>query len=260
MANKSDFASQKQDVPIVFIHGWGLNAGVWQPLAETLADKFRIITVDLPGYGENHQQLCSPYSLTNIAEKICQTINEPAVYVGWSLGGLVANQIALEYPSLVTGLVNVASTPCFLQQDNWRGIQPTVLTNFHRQLAQDTQKTIDSFLKIQAMGSPHIRQDIKRIRTLIMQYPMANKNTLMHSLTLLETTDQRNKLINIKCPYLRMYGKLDGLVPKEVIANIARLAPTSEQVIFEQSSHAPFISELSSFTDQLQTWLEKVTN
>lgn len=258
MANKLNFASQGQGLPVVFIHGWGLNAGVWEPLIETLAAHFRVITIDLPGYGKNHDQACSPYSLDNIAEQVCQAINEPAVYIGWSLGGLVANQITLNQPNQVKGLVNVASTPCFVQQENWPGIDANVLSNFHRQLAQDTQKTIDNFLKIQAMGSPHIRDDIKRIRTLIMQYPMANQNTLSQSLALLTDTDQRHLLKSIHCPFLRIYGKLDGLVPKTVIEAIAKLAPNSEHIIFNNSSHAPFISELTLFTEKLQQWLNNI--
>ena len=137
------------------------------------------------------------------------------------------------------------------------GMQADVLALFHRQLAQDTQKTINNFLKIQAIGSPHLRQDIKLIRDLVMQYTMPSKATLSSSLLLLEQEDQRAALSKITMPFLRIYGKLDGLVPKKVINKVTELSAASDVLVFEHSSHAPFISELSLFISALSAWLNQ---
>ncbi len=128
---------------------------------------------------------------------------------------------------------------------------------FHRQLSQDTRKTIDNFLKIQAMGSPHIRHDIKMIRDLVMQYPMPSKETLDTSLSFLETIDQREQLKGISQPFLRLYGKRDSLVPKAVISHIDSLAESSETIVFDNDSHAPFISSQDKFINVLKSWLQK---
>lgn len=260
MAEKLKFASVGEGLPLVFIHGWGLNSGVWQPCAQQLAQHYQVITLDLPGYGENKDVHLPEYSLENIANRIVESIGKPAVYLGWSLGGLVATEIALKFSEQVKGLITVASTPHFVQQDNWHGIDPDILALFHRQLEQDTKKTINNFLKIQAMGSPHIRDDIKIIRDLVMQLPMAEKPTLEQSLLLLEQVDQRALLSKISLPFLRTYGRLDGLVPKSAIEDINQLAPLSDRHIFEQSSHAPFISELPEFIKQLSLWLNQAVD
>jgi pimeloyl-[acyl-carrier protein] methyl ester esterase len=63
------------------------------------------------------------------------------------------------------------------------------------------------------------------------------------------------QLQNIYQPFLRLYGKLDGLVPKQVIALIDQLAPHSQSYIFEQASHAPFISHQAEFLTILESWL-----
>jgi len=248
-------ASIGSGLPVVFIHGWGLNSGVWQPSIELLKEHYQVITVDIPGFGLNTDVKLSPYSIENISEAILKQIEQPAVYVGWSLGGLVACQIAHQFPQNVKGLVTIASSPCFVEQSNWPGIQQEVLTLFHRQLEKDTEKTINNFLKIQAMGSPHIRQDIKLIRELVMQYPLPSKETLDQSLIFLETIDQRDLLANIKPPFLRLYGKLDSLVPKAVIAQIDALSSNSTKHVFEKASHAPFISDLEAFVTTLSSWL-----
>ncbi|NQZ79894.1 MAG: pimeloyl-ACP methyl ester esterase BioH [Colwellia sp.] len=255
MAETLHITSEGQGQTLVFIHGWGLNSAIWQPTVARLKTQYEVITIDLPGFGLNVDQTLSPYSLPAVAKKIQQAINKPAIYIGWSLGGLIATEISLSYPAQVLGLVTIASSPCFTQQSVWPGIAAEMLTLFHRQLAEDTKKTIDGFLKIQAMGSPHIRQDIKIIRNLVMAYPMASRQTLDDSLALLETVDKRAQLSLISHPFLRMYGKLDGLVPKKVVPMINDLSTQSEHYIFEKASHAPFISHLDEFVNALVSWL-----
>ena len=259
---------KSQKIPLVLIHGWGLNSAVWQPFIKSLPDEFMdvfyIITLDLPGYGINVDKVVSTYSLANICQSIVDTIKQPAIYLGWSLGGLVATEMALSYPEQVLGLITVASSPRFIEERAeqaqvnqllWPGIKPTVLDAFHQQLHIDTKKTISGFLKIQAMGSPHIRQDIKQITTLIFQHEMANKITLDKSLYLLENSDFRLRLQDITQPFLRLYGDADSLVPKAVIEQIRQLAKNSEQYIFKQASHAPFISHADDFKQILSNWL-----
>jgi pimeloyl-[acyl-carrier protein] methyl ester esterase len=255
MAETLKISSQGSGLPLVFIHGWGLNSAVWQPSVVALKEHFEVITVDLPGFGANVEQSLSPYSLAKVAELVQTAIAKPAVYIGWSLGGLVASEIALNFPKQVKALITVASSPCFVEQDNWLGIKPEVLALFHRQLAEDTAKTINNFLKIQAMGSPHLRHDIKLLRALVMQFSMPTKSTLDESLQLLETVDHRKKLTSITMPFLRLYGKLDGLVPRQGIEAISALSPNSDIIIFEQASHAPFISHPDEFHQSLISWL-----
>ncbi len=253
-------------IPLVLIHGWGLNSGIWQLLINKMiensfvddsGDKFQIITIDLPGFGLNSKQVLTSYSVSNICQKIDAIIEEPAVFMGWSLGGLVATHFALHYPKKILGLITVASSPCFLKKDSWPGIKADFFTAFHQQLKGNIYKTIDDFLKLQAMGSPHVRQDIKQIKKLIFDYPLPNEKTLDESLNLLENIDLRKQLIEIKQPFLRLYGSADNLVPKAAIEHIASLSPNSEQHIFLHASHAPFISHLNYFYDVLVFWLNK---
>lgn len=264
---------KKQSIPIVLLHGWGLNSAIWQPMIANLptefTDFFHVISIDLPGFGSNINKKVCPYSLANICQHIANTVEQPAIYLGWSLGGLIATEMALTYPEKVLGLITVASSPRFIEQRSeqmldkkvlnqlvWPGIKPQVLSSFHQQLQIDAEKTINGFLKLQAMGSPHVRQDIKQISQLVFQHDMANKNTLDESLKLLETSDYRSRLKDINQPFLRLYGSADSLVPKSVIERIAKLAENnSEQHIFERASHAPFISHLDDFTQVLTNWL-----
>ncbi|WP_448565906.1 pimeloyl-ACP methyl ester esterase BioH [Thalassotalea ganghwensis] len=257
MANLLNITSSGQGKTLVLLHGWGLNSAIWQPVAKLLSKEMKVITVSLPGYGDNANFQLDSYSIDNVAKAIVDVVEEPAIYLGWSLGGLVASHIALSFPAQVQGLITVASTPFFVQESHWPGIDPKVLTLFHRQLSQDTAKVIDNFLKIQAMGSPHVREDIKSIRDLVMQYPMPSSATLDQSLSLLETVDLRSNLPQIHQSFLRLYGRLDGLVPKSVIDKINLLTPNSECYVFEKASHAPFISCQEEFIHVISQWVNK---
>lgn len=256
MAESLKITRQGKGIPLVLLHGWGLNSGVWESLKGLLPDNIELITVDLPGFGLNVEQSLSEYQLINVAKKIQLSIKVPAIYLGWSLGGLVANQIALAAPDKVLGVVNVSSSPCFVEKEGWPGIKADVLALFHQQLAQDTQKTISNFLNIQAMGSPNLRHDVKALKRMIMQYSMPSRKTLDEALKLLEDVDLREQIAQIKAPSLYLFGKLDTLVPRKAIPLIQKLSPLSKIYLFEKSSHAPFISHQDEFIKVLNEWLK----
>jgi pimeloyl-[acyl-carrier protein] methyl ester esterase len=231
----------------VLLHGWGLNSGVWQPCIEQLTSYFTVTTIDLPGFGLNHEQLPQSYTLVSVAEAICKVIPETCILLGWSLGGLVAQQVALIAANQVKHLVVVASSPRFIADDNWPGMQPTVLNNFNAQLELNLAATISRFLAIQAMGSPTAKQDIKMIKQHMGNYPAANPVALRAGLQLLEHSDLRSQLVNIQCPQHFMLGRLDSLVPIKLQENLQDLHQKIDITVFDKSSHAPFISEQKRF-------------
>ena len=260
MAQSLKFSSIGQGAPIVLLHGWGLNSGVFEPLAVKLAERFKVISIDLPGYGDNVDCLPAHYELAELAELVYQSVAKPAVYLGWSLGGLVATQIARTAPQTdVLGLVHVATSPYFVENHDWPGIKPELLATFHHQLAKDIGKTLSGFLKIQAMGSSHIKEDIRQIQQLVMAKPLPDRKALEQGLHILASADTRADLAQIKMPFLRMYGKMDSLVPKKVINLVDNLATNSDLVVFDKASHAPFISNFQEFVEHLNAWLSDNT-
>ncbi|REL25246.1 pimeloyl-[acyl-carrier protein] methyl ester esterase [Thalassotalea euphylliae] len=256
MAQSIKISSIGRGVPIVLLHGWGLNSGVFASLAHKLAEQFKVISVDLPGYGDNVDVMPDDYNLAGVAKLVTEAVTEPAVYLGWSLGGLVATQIARTSPQhKILGLVHVATSPYFVQSADWPGIKPELLATFHQQLSKDIGKTLSGFLKIQAMGSSHIKDDIRQIQSLVMAKPLPNKFALEKGLEILANADTRAELAEITLPFLRIYGNMDSLVPKKVINFVNELSPNSELVVFDKASHAPFISNFQLFVEQLSAWL-----
>ena len=97
--------------PIVFVHGALMGRSVWSPQVEALADRYRCISVDLPGHGvlrKRHFHL--PEAVAGVVRAIDEAAGGRAVVVGLSLGGYVAMTVAGRHPDKVRGLVVAGST------------------------------------------------------------------------------------------------------------------------------------------------------
>ena len=234
---------------LVLLHGWGLNAEVWHCINEELSSHFTLHLVDLPGFGRS--QGFGAMTLGEVAERVLEQAPEKAIWLGWSLGGLVASQVALAHPERVQALVTVASSPCFSARDAWPGIKPDVLAGFQQQLSEDFQRTVERFLALQTMGTETARQDARALKKTVLALPMPPVDVLNGGLEILKTVDLREPLTALTVPFLRLYGYLDGLVPRKVVPLLDALWPESESLIFAKAAHAPFISHPDAFCQAL---------
>lgn len=234
---------------LVLLHGWGLNAEVWHCINEELATQFTLHLVDLPGYGRSHGY--GAMTLEEMAQEVLNAAPQHAIWLGWSLGGLVASQIALSWPERVNALVTVASSPCFSAQETWPGIKPDVLAGFQQQLSDDFQRTVERFLALQTMGTETARQDARALKQVVLSLPMPDVEVLNGGLEILKTVDLREPLAALTMPHLRIYGYLDGLVPRKVVPLLDSLWPDSESQVIAKAAHAPFISHPTEFCSAL---------
>ncbi|MCU6349287.1 pimeloyl-ACP methyl ester esterase BioH [Enterobacter quasiroggenkampii] len=242
---------------LVLLHGWGLNAEIWHCIREELASHFTLHLVDLPGFGRSRG--FGAMSLDEMAQQVLDAAPQNAVWLGWSLGGLVASQIALSRPDRVKALVTVASSPCFSAQDAWPGIKPEVLAGFQQQLSEDFQRTVERFLALQTMGTETARKDARTLKQTVLSLPMPEVEVLNGGLELLKTVDLRVPLASLTIPHLRIYGYLDGIVPRKVAPLLDDLWPNSQSMVVAKAAHAPFISHPDEFCSALTVFIREVT-
>ncbi|TKK16012.1 pimeloyl-[acyl-carrier protein] methyl ester esterase [Enterobacter cancerogenus] len=241
---------------LVLLHGWGLNAEVWRCVSEELASHFTLHLVDLPGYGRSSGY--GAMTLAEMANEVLDAAPQNAIWLGWSLGGLVASQIALTHPERVQALVTVASSPCFSAHDAWPGIKPEVLAGFQQQLSADFQRTVERFLALQTMGTETARQDARTLKQTVLSLPMPDVAVLNGGLEILRTVDLREPLASLALPHLRIYGYLDGLVPRKVVPLLDTLWPESESLVVAKAAHAPFISHPEEIVSALIALRQRV--
>ncbi|QKJ85288.1 Pimeloyl-[acyl-carrier protein] methyl ester esterase [Paramixta manurensis] len=237
------------NVDLVLLHGWGLNAQVWHGIIDRLSAHFRLHLVDLPGFGRSHG--FPALTLDEMVDTIHSQLPERAILLGWSLGGLVASRLALRFPQQVAGVISVASSPCFTERDEWPGIKPQTLQGFQHQLSTDFQRTVERFLALQTLGTDSARQDARTLKEAVLSLPMPDVAVLEGGLEILRTADLREELDALKAPLLRIYGYLDGLVPRKVASLLDARWPASQSIVMEKAAHAPFISHPEAFCDHL---------
>ncbi len=248
--------SHGQGNDLVLLHGWGLHSGIWELLLDDLSKLFRVHLIDLPGFGRSPIP-SAEYDLKLLTEQVLKVAPEKAHYLGWSLGGVVATNIALQSPKRVSKLITVASSPRFVQTTDWSyAMKPNIMDSFCRFLEEDYQGTIIRFLAIQAMGSETQKEDIKFLKDTVFVHGTPASKALRGGLAMLNDIDLRKQLSELTMPRLRLYGRLDSLVPNKAAQAINELDPLGEFKIYPKASHAPFLTNRKEFTQDMIHFLQ----
>ncbi len=239
-----------QRVPLVLLHGWGMNAGVWDGLPEALTQRFEPIALDLPGHGG------APFSaeqwsldrwakacLKQAEARLADGAQSGAVWLGWSLGGLIALQAARLAPKRIGALVLMSATPRFVRAVDWQVAMPEgTLAQFHAGLLADPSGTLERFLALQVRGSDDARSLLRRLRAGMAERPAPDAAALERGLELLREEDLRGPLPDIRPPSLWLFGERDTLVPAAAAARVALLMPEAEVRVLQGAAHAPLLS------------------
>lgn len=241
---------------VVLVHGWGMHSGVWEEVAEALLDQHRVTVLDLPGHGYSRLSGAG-YTLPDLCAAVAAAAPTPAAWVGWSLGGLVVQQLALTAPERVSRLVLVNSTPSFIQRPGWpHAIALPVLQQFAQELRQDYRAVLKRFIALEVHGSVHATAQLHLLKAMLFQHGEPDVSALEDGLAILENADLRAELPRIACPTLLLMGQRDQLVPAAAGAALVEQLPNARLRIFARAGHAPFFSHLSDFIAELRTFLD----
>ena len=241
---------------LVLVHGWAMHAGIFAPLTRLLTPNFRVHLVDLPGHGANigSDIACSPAACADAL-----VANLPrALWVGWSLGGIVALLAALTHAHKVRGIVEIAASPRFVLGPGWPlGVAADVFTQFGAGLHRDYRGTVERFLALEALGSDHIQAELRELKAHVFERGEPSLAALEQGLHALETTDLRASLAQLTVPSLWIAGRRDRLVPAEAMHWAAAQSPQGRFVEIS-SGHAPFISHAAEVADAIVAFASEI--
>ncbi len=240
-----------QGPALVLLHGWAMHAGIFAPLAVRLEAKFSLHLVDLPGHGRS-RSAGVPLTLDAAATAVAAVVPERALWLGWSLGGLVALQAAATIPARVRGLAMMAASPRFVSAPDWpQGMDASVFRTFASELQRDYRGTLDRFLMLEAQGSDHVRDELRQLRAEVFAHGEPDAAVLCDGLALLESSDLRAALPGLVMPSAWVAGRRDRLVSPAAMASAAALAPRSQAHIVQSGGHAPFLSHADEVAEAL---------
>ncbi len=225
---------------LVLLHGWGTDKNIWINIIPKLSSHFYVTTLDLTPWDPN---------LENMALQVLAQTPKNAIYLGWSLGGLLAWQIAIQASERVQKLITVATTPKFLATKNWEAMPEKTFHNFYKMFEKDHMQALKYFTSLQFMGEPQAKE-LTTTAKANLNKQQVNKQFLQNGLKLLRDTDLRNEINKIRCPAVHIYGENDHIVP---VATAQQL-PAKTKIV-KNSGHALFLSHQEEFLRLLNKFI-----
>ncbi|CAL4325542.1 pimeloyl-ACP methyl ester esterase BioH [Buchnera aphidicola] len=245
-------------INLILLHGWGINSKIWYYIVQELKIFFKIHLIDFPGFGKNKN--LHPLHIDDIINLLHTYMPKNAIWIGWSIGGLIASQYALKYPMNILGIITVSSSPCFLSKKNWPGIKKNFLDILCKNLITNYYKTINNFLSYNTIHTLQSTQEINILKNILLSQPKPSLNTIKYGLNTLCTSDLCLQIRYIKKPFLRIYGNLDVLVPIKIAYILNNQCLYSSSIIINNASHLPFISHKKIFCLYLLKFVKKITD
>lgn len=233
------------NINLVLLSGWGLDTKIWFSMIEKLNHIFKFYLIDLPGYGKNKN--LSLMTIDEIINILHRLIPKKSIWLGWSIGGLIASLFALSHPEYTLAVISVASSPCFIEKEKWPGIKKNTIYYLYKNLKKHYYKTIKNFLNWQIINTKNNIQDLIILKNILYSQSKPNVLTLKNGLEMIFSIDLRLDMMSLKIPVLRIYGALDSLVPKKIAKILDQAWPNTNSIILKHAAHAPFISHEEEF-------------
>lgn len=226
---------------LALVHGWGMNARVFDTLAERLAGDFDVRALNLPGHGG--RAVLAVNTLHSWADDLASQLPVHSTLLGWSLGGQLAMRAAIDHPDSVARLIVMSSTPKFVASDAWpHGMALADLRAFGASLMNDPHATLLRFLSLQTRGVAGQKALLQQLRAAFLAAPTGDAEALKQGLALLCHTDLRAELSRLLQPTLVLHGGLDTLTPAAAGAWLAAHLTHARQIEFARAAHAPHLS------------------
>ncbi len=266
------------DTPHVLVHGLGGDHTNWIEVFDSLADRGRTIAMDLPGYGysppiDSHDL----DSLASVLIQLLEALGAPAVLIGNSMGGLLAEMVAATRPGLVADLVLIApaspiaslrnhpdtGVAARLAAQSFPGLGNLVAGAYRRVLTP--QQLAQMRLEIVAADASALPD---RVRAA--SYAMASRRATMPWATraMVESTASmrrmfvpprrfRRMVASISHKALVLSGDRDVLVAPEAIDALRTLRPDWTFRRLEGVGHVPQLEDAAWVLDQIKGWMSR---
>jgi len=244
--------------PVVFVHGLG---GSWQNWLENLPATaeagYRAIAVDLPGFGasEMPREKSSISGYGRWVDSLCDALGTgPVALVGNSMGGFIGCEVAIKFPPRVERLVLVSAAGITIEHQRNDAVMGTLYRT------ERISKFLATWLAAHADGlstRPRLRKALLRF---VMAHPDGlpgpliseqvrgtGKAGFLPALEALTNYPIRERLPEIACPSLIVWGADDRLVPRRDADTFEELIPDSRKVVFEDTGHVAMLERPARF-------------
>jgi len=220
---------------LVLLPGWGLGRSALQPLVATLRaidTGLQVDIQDLPSLVSNDPQ--------QWLDQLDRQLPRNAWLGGWSLGGMLAAELAARRGDDCCGLITLGSNLSFVSRPDWpHGMAVDTFQTFLEGCRYHTQVTLKRFISLCSQGAQEPRS---LARLLSASLPEPAPEQLVAGLEVLGRLDTRAALQAYGGPQLHLFAGCDALVPAEVAGLLLEELPDVEVGLLEDSAHG-FVME-----------------
>jgi pimeloyl-ACP methyl ester carboxylesterase len=207
--------------PLLFIHGWGVSSAAFTEFFDRLAEHYRVIAPDLPGFGRSGA-LGQPASYQAYADFLAGILDdlgiESAHVAGLSMGGGIALKFAASHPRRVRSLVLMAPTGC-----------PDV------SLPALACNRVSEFLEqLTSPGHNHGKGPVARA---FLANVLAHPASLIATVRMVASDNLMADAARIEAPTLLLWGDRDRTIPLRLAQQFAARLPHATLRVMTDTFH-----------------------
>ena len=226
---------------LLMIHGFGANRDNWLRLARHFTDRYRVIALDLPGFGDSDLPPGS-YDVGTQAERLADILDvmgiKQAHVLGNSMGGHIAALYAARYPDRVHSLALFANAG--IDSPHKSELYRLLTSGAANPLVVKQPQDFDNLLQFVFVEPPYLPASLKRYlgeRAMVRaeHYGMVFKQLVERSIPL------EPELTKIQAPTLLLWGRQDRVLDVSSIEVMQPLLRSSSVVIMDNVGHAPML-------------------
>ena len=236
---------------LVLTHALGFDLTIWDHVIPLLPPTLRILRYDHRGHGGSDTPT-PPYTMGALitdAERLLDHLTiRDCVFLGLSMGGLVAQGLTIKRLDLVRGLV-LSNTAAKLGTESlWQDRIAQVRAGG---LAAINQGAVERIFSRTFRASPEIAD---------WQNQMLNSNPegYIGCATAIAGTDFYTPTASLRLPTLAIAGSDDGATPPDLVRETADLIPGSRFSLIRGGGHMPFVERPQAYADALTTFLKEI--
>ena len=228
-----------------------MSSVVWDHWLPTLRQRCEIIQIDLPGYGAS--EVASYAEIDLLIDQLLVELPEQAIYLGYSLGGMLATTIASRYPQRVTALITMASNVQFVADDQWpAAMDKKVFDDFYSLVEKNPALALKRFAGLTAYGSSDEKSLVKQLRK---KNELFADKILCDSLNFLSILNNPIHRQPVTVPALYLFAEKDHLVPLSAATTLQEQLGDQVKIISE-ACHGLFLDKPDECWKMIENWLE----
>ncbi len=249
---------QGEGLPVVLLHGYLESLRIWDGFAEELAERVKVITVDLPGHGRS-EVLGDTHTMEELAGAVRKVMEvavpgEKVLLTGHSLGGYVTLAFAEKYPELLAGFCLFHSHPLADTDE--------VRKNRQREigLVEAGKKELIYQVNVpKAFAEKNVERfakEVARAVEIAKNTPDAGIAAMLRGMML--RPDRRDLLENASLPVLWILGRGDRYILYEKITATVHPSGNVQVSVLEDSGHMGFIEEKDRSLEILNDFADRI--